>query len=150
MRELQLLRKRVKTLWKMEEGLSPNERRLHQWQVSATQAGIMYTVGKGDANTFFYAVNGNDMKFVMPDVMLKLLDDWTNSDYVAYTITKKKDISGMPLRTSPAAFLKVTKDKYLGYYIVGIKSNGDIVRLHKLEGGLQGNHWVKFKGKKKR
>lgn len=150
MRELKLLRKRVKTMWAMEADLSPNERELHQWQILAYQTSIPYLVGKGGANTFFYRIGEGQMQYAMPDEMFAILDKWLGAEYVSFTISKTKNLGNAPIRSTKEAFLKVTKDKYLGYYLIGLKSNGDLARLYKLEQGLKGNQWVPFKAKKKR
>lgn len=150
MRELKLLRKRVKAMWAAEADLSPNERELHQWQFLTMQSNVPYLVGKGGANTFFYRVGeSGETKYAMPDEMFTILDKWVNSNFALFAITKSRDIKDAPCATDINALLKKTKDKYVGYFIVGITPDQRIVRLHVLKRGLSKNQWVPFKPKKR-
>jgi hypothetical protein len=150
MRELRLLRKQVRALWKLEEDLPPNMRENHQWQCLAMQSGIPYLVGKGGANTFFYRIGEKDeMQYALPDDMFSIMDKWLAQDYMMYAITKKRDISNAPQSQSLDKLMKRTDDYYVGYYIVGITQNQSVVRLYTLKSGLRSNQWVPFKPKKK-
>ncbi|AGS82055.1 hypothetical protein O152_gp307 [Pseudomonas phage PaBG] len=150
MRELKLLRKRVKQAWAAEADLSPNERELHQWQFLSMQSNVPYVVGKGAANTFFYRVGTTgEMTYVMPDEMFAIMDKWVNSSFALFAITKTRDIKDAPCSTDINVLLQKTKDKYVGYFIVGITPDQRVVRLHVLKSGLRKNQWVPFKPKKR-
>lgn len=145
---LKLLRKRVVQAWKLEETLSPEERRQHSWQFVSRQGGVPYLVGKGDANTFYYSVNGKTIKYLMPDDMFALMDTWVKKPYVSYVLTKSKNIEKAPIATNVKTLLKKTQSKYIGYYIAGITSTGKLVKLYKLEKGLMSSEWIKVSKKK--
>jgi hypothetical protein len=147
METLKLLRKQVLTAWKSEETLPPDIRRLYSWQFVCRHNDIPYLVGKGDANTFYYSINGNDIQYVMPSEMLDILNGWVNSKYTLYAITRTKKIKTKHTSTNLDNLLSVKIPKLVGYFIVGIKSDGSVVRLYRLTSGLKGVTWIKFKGK---
>lgn len=150
MRELRLLRKRVRAMWKLEEDLSPNERENHQWQFLSMQSGVPYLVGKGGANTFFYRIGEKgEMKYVLPDEMFAIMDKWLALDYMLFAITSSRNIEKAPQSNSLETLKANKKDKHVGKFIVGITPDRRVIRLYKLESGLRGNQWVRFKGKKK-
>ncbi len=150
MRELRILRKQVQAMWKIEEGLSPNEREHHQWQVLAMQGGVPYIVGKGGANTFFYKVGATEeMQYALPDKMFAIIDGWLREPYVLYAITSSRDFSDAPQSTSLEKLKGKTKDRYVGMYLVGVTSDNRVIRLFKLDKGLRSNQWIPF-GQKKR
>lgn len=150
MRELRLLRKRIRAMWKLEEDLSPNERENHQWQCLAMQSGVPYLVGKGGANTFFYRIGEKgEMKYVLPDEMFAIMDKWLALDYMLFAITNSRNIEKAPQSNSLDKLKANKKDKHVGKFIVGITPDRRIIRLYKLESGLRGNQWVKFQAKKK-
>lgn len=147
MEPLKLLRKQVLTAWKAEETLSPDIRRLYSWQFVCRHNNVPYLVGKGDANTFYYSINGSEPSYVMPSEMLDILNSWVNSKYALYAITKTKKLNTKYTSTNIDDLLKLKKPKMVGYYIVGVKSDSSVVRLYKLVSGLKGSTWIKFKGK---
>ncbi len=146
MRELRILQKQVRALWKIEEGLSPNEREHHQWQVLAMQGGVPHIVGKGGANTFFYKVGADaEMQYALPDKMFAIIDGWLRQSFVTYAIASSRDLTGAPTAHDVEKLKLKVKDKYVGKYIVGVTSDGKCVRLFKLNSGLRNNQWVPFK-----
>lgn len=149
MRELKLLRKRVKAMWKMEEELSPPERKLHQWQFLSTQTGIPYLVGKGDANTFFYKIGEKgEMQYVMPDKMFAILDKWCGEKYVMYAIARNSNVKKAKRQSKVLAdLLKRTHSKYADYHIVGITADSRVDKLYSMKTGLTANQWVPLKVK---
>jgi antitoxin component YwqK of YwqJK toxin-antitoxin module len=149
MEALKLLRKRVIAAWKAEATLSPDERRLHSWQFVARQADIPYLVGKGDANTFYYSVNGGDVQYAMPDEMVDIMNSWIHSQYVCYAITKTRKVKESRKSTDLQALLKKKSEKFIGYYIVGIKADGKLIKLYQMKNGLMKHEWVKYKRKGK-
>ena len=64
MKQLALLNRRVRAMWKLEAELPPQERELHSWQFTATQGGVTYLVGKGSANTFFTRVDEGEIEYI--------------------------------------------------------------------------------------
>lgn len=149
MDELRLLRKRVIAAWNAESRLTPEQRRLHSWQFVARQADVPYLVGKGDANTFFYSVNGEEVKYLMPNEMFEVMDSWVGGKYVCYAITKTRKIKESRKSTDLSRLLKKKQDKFIGYYIVGITPDGRLMKLYTMTKSLVGNEWVPCKSKRK-
>lgn len=146
MKQLALLRKRVRAMWKLEADLPPQEREHHSWQFTATQGGVTYLVGKGSANTFFTRIEEGELKYMLPDACFALMDEWLGSKYVMYLLTKSKNPAKAKMRSTTIDALKVVTDtEFTGYYIVGLTPLGEVVRLYKLTAGLRKNQWIKFK-----
>lgn len=146
MKQLALLNRRVREMWKLEAELPPQERELHSWQFTATQGGVTYLVGKGSANTFFTRVDEGEIEYMLPDDCFAKIAAWMQSKYVAYAITKSKRLERAFLRGNSVEDLKQHTDPELeGYYIVGFTPLGTAKRLYKLTAGLRKMQWVKFK-----
>lgn len=145
MQALKLLRRQVRSTWKLEEELPPKVRENHQWQFVAIQNGIPYLVGKGGANTFFYRIGEKGkMEYLMPDDMFAILDKWTADKFVIYGISKGSNLN-KTRRTSKSLqdLLNRTHDKYKGCSIIGLTAEGERKRLYVFKRGLMGNEWVK-------
>lgn len=146
MQALKLLRRQVRSMWKLEEDMPPKARENHQWQFVAIQSGVPYLVGKGGANTFFYKIGANgEMKYGMPDEVFAVLDKWTAARFVVYGISRGKDLE-RPRRTSEtlADLTRRLHDKYDKCFIFGLTSEGERVKLYSFKRGLMGNEWIKL------
>lgn len=147
MNALKHLRKQVRALWKLEEAMPPDQREQHTWQLTANQAGVLYLMGKGGANTFFYRIGEKgELKYVMPDEAFAILDKWTADRYVMYAITKSKKLAKAKRQSKNIEELKGrTHSKYSGHHIVGFNADGSCIRLFTFRTGLTGNEWVPVK-----
>lgn len=149
MEQIRTLRRRVKAIWKQEEDLPPQIRKLFQWQMLAYQNGVPYLVGKGDANTFFYKVGEKgEMGYALPDEMFDVIDSWCATKFLYYVLVKGTKVSKKFRASSVSALTKLTKDKFVGCTIEGVTPTGEREILMKLKGGLTGNTWVATKQRK--
>lgn len=147
---LRLLRRQVRAAWKLEENLPPDERELSSWQFVARQGDVLYLVGKGGHNTFFYRIGEKgEVQYLMPDEMFVILDKWTADRYVRYAITKGTDFAAFEKSKKQARTMaelqRYVDDKYIGRYIVGLTNDGRVARILTLKSGLTRNDWVPAK-----
>lgn len=144
------LRAQVKSCLEKEAKLSPNERRMFQWQFFATVNGVTYIVGKGGANTMFYMIGEQgERQLCAPEVMLNIISSWAGAKFAMYAICKKPDaFTHGPFITEKEALS--VKDAPEGSFIVGLTPDNKVIRLYKLKSGLMDDKWVPFKPKKKK
>lgn len=138
------LRAQVKASLEREAKLSPNERRMFQWQFFATVNNVTYIVGKGGANTMFYMVGEGERKLLSPADMLDKISEWASSKFSMYAVCKKPSaFSHGPFPNIKQAL--AVKDAPKKSYIVGLTPDRKVVRLYKLKSGLMQDEWVPFK-----
>lgn len=143
------LRAQVKSSLEREAKLTPNERRMHQWQFFTTVNDVVYIVGKGGANTMFYMVGQDgERKLCPPEEMLQIISSWANAKFAMYAICKKPSAFSHGPFSSLDMALSVG-DAPKGSYIVGLTPDAKVKRLYKLRSGLMEDKWVPFKPKKK-
>jgi len=137
-----VLHDQVKGALLKEASLTPEERKIFQWQFLATVAGVTYLVGKGGANTMFYRLNDEEMQYKYPDEMLEIVKSWLGEKYSSYSLYK-----GKKKGKKSYASLKQIKDKVpsnysANLYIVGETKEGTKTRLFKLHDTLEGLKWM--------
>jgi hypothetical protein len=143
-----VLRRQVRALWRLEEDMSPKKREAFSWQLVAAVGKMVYLVGKGGANTFFYKIGENGkLKYVMPDTMLSILDGWCMPSFVSYAIVRRVNGDMKTVRSSLVVkdLLARTQSKYSGCRIVGYAHDGAVTPLYKFKNGLFGSSWVTMK-----
>ena len=140
------LRSQVKACLEKEAKLSPNDRKKHQWQFLTTLNGVTYIVGKGGANTMFYSVGNGERKLCHPKEMLDIISSWGKAKYAMYAIGKKRDAYTHGPSEDIDTLLEEQGEP--GEYIVGMTSDGKVVRLYEAKKGISSTIWVPFERKK--
>lgn len=142
MNPFKILHDQVKGALTKEASLSPEERKLFQWQFLVTVANLTYLVGKGGANTMFYRINDGEMKYEYPDKMLDIVKSWSGEKYSAFALYKGKKKGKKTYATLEEAKGKLPKDFVNNLYIVGETKEGKKTRLFKLHDTLSGVKWI--------
>lgn len=140
MNHLKNLYEKVRRSLLLESDLTEQQRTHHQWQFIVTLGSITYVVGKGGANTMFYKIGDNEIKYCLPTEMLDKILDWSRRTYVRYAVV---DSSGKQV-TSHAnldAMLKKFPKKFNTYNIVGITASDKMEPLYKLTRALGSFAW---------
>ena len=142
MNPFKILHDQVKGALTKEASLTPEERKLFQWQFLVTVAGVTYLVGKGGANTMFYRINDGSMEYKYPDEMLEIVKSWSGEKYSSYALYKGKKKGKNTYATLDDVRGKVPKEYKSNLYIVGETKEGKKTRLFKLHDTLEGLKWI--------
>lgn len=142
MNPFKILHDQVKASLNKEANLTPEERKVFQWQFFATVAGVTYLVGKGGANTMFYRINEGEMQYKYPDEMLEVIKSWSGEKYVSFSLFKGKKKGKKTYATIDEAKSKLPKTFSENLFIVGETKEGKKTRLFKLHETLNGLKWI--------
>lgn len=138
------LRKQVKTAILAESKMTPEERRMHQWQFLCTIGDITYLVGKGGANTMFYRIGDGELFHEYPEALLEKMKLWGLEKYVHYSIVDPDTQKIIKHSADIEVVLAKKPKKYKKYRIFGSLPNGKYEPLYELRSSMVGYNWVKL------
>lgn len=140
MNHLKNLYDKVRRCLLLEADLTEQQRTHHQWQFIVTLGSITYVVGKGGANTMFYKIGDNEIKYCLPTEMLDKILEWSRRTYVRYAIVNTENNQVMSHANLDVILKKLPK-KFGKYNIVGVTASDTTDTLYKLTQALGTLAW---------
>lgn len=141
-----ILRKQAKAAINNELSHPAEVRKLFDWRYSVQCGPVTYMIGKTGENTCYYqGPDDTELVTCFPEQLIDQIDKWMGNQYVRHSIWRKSDDKIIGSGELEDLLTKMPKKFQEGLYIIGVKTNGQVVRKYKLKKGLNGMRYVHLK-----